>query len=113
MRSLSTVPAKITMFSSNGYTNDVSINERDKTTVTFRCQADGYPDPSLTLKGPDNNTLTTTQSRRELGYFITSAICEHTGVYTCAAENGIGARDEVRKHLTVNCKSFFPISLAL
>ncbi|KAK7477528.1 hypothetical protein BaRGS_00031213 [Batillaria attramentaria] len=71
--------------------------------VTFDCQADGRPTPTVTLVNRDSNTEIATESS-PLSHIVSSARCEDAGVYTCSASNGIGPDQVETTTLLVNCR---------
>lgn len=66
--------------------------------VTLRCKVCGRPRPTITWRGPDNNSLSnnghysmTYSETGEASLCITDASVEDSGVYTCVATNIAGA----------------------
>uniref|UniRef100_A0A668T4K2 non-specific serine/threonine protein kinase n=1 Tax=Oreochromis aureus TaxID=47969 RepID=A0A668T4K2_OREAU len=66
--------------------------------VTLRCKVCGRPRPTITWRGPDNNSLSnnghysmTYSETGEASLCITEASAEDSGMYTCVATNIAGA----------------------
>ncbi|KAK7467742.1 hypothetical protein BaRGS_00037017 [Batillaria attramentaria] len=76
-----------------------TVNEGQS--VTFHCQADGRPTPTMTLVDQDSNEEVTQES--PISHTVSHARCEDAGNYRCSAGNTIGS-NQTESRLLVNCK---------
>ena len=58
--------------------------------VTLKCVSDGFPTPSLTWKKADGSEIKTV-SGEENTVIVVMKADQDFGLYTCKADNGLGA----------------------
>ncbi|KAK7485507.1 hypothetical protein BaRGS_00023195, partial [Batillaria attramentaria] len=83
-------------------TSSASTVNEDQS-VTFYCQADGRPTPTMTLVDQDSHKVVTDKSPSPISHNVSRARCEDAGNYTCSTGSGIGS-NQAESRLLVNCK---------
>ena len=75
-------------------------------TVTFTCESDGVPTPTLTWYKPDEsqlNSVTATQNTAR----VTMTVDQDFGGYKCVADNGLAPPDFKTVKIEQISRSFF------
>ena len=82
---------------------NVTVNT--STPLFLSCDASGFPEPKIRWEKSGIHLSHTKQLN------ITSSNKNDAGEYVCIASNGVGQEKTVRVYVTVQCKSFFGMSL--